>query len=345
MTRTALVIGASGQTGCAAVRALVEDGWQVRAGARGVRASAPWPADWGVESVRLDRNDDAQLADALGDGVDVVVDTVAMNASHAGQLLRMADRIGSAVVISTAAVYLDDQGRGFGQEGVRFPVPIVESQPTVEPADGSYPTEKSAVERELLTAGAVLPTTLLRAGAIHGPHTTDPREWYFVKRALDDRPVRIMAYRGQSRFHPVSTANLAELIRLAAAQPGARVLNAADPQVPTVREIGAAVHAVLDHDADEILIDGPSPVSPVGITPWTTPEPVVLDMTAAERELGYQPVNSYLDSLPETVAWLVAAARDRDWREVFPDLARNYSMDLFDYPAEDTWLADHRHRM
>ncbi|GAB2946958.1 NAD(P)H-binding protein [Micromonospora polyrhachis] len=338
MTETALVVGASGQIGRAAVRALVGDGWQVRAGARGVRASDPWPVDWGVESVRLDRDDDSQLADALGDGVDVVVDTMAMNASHAHQLLRMADRIGSAVVVSTAAVYLDDQGQGFGEEGVRFPVPIVESQPTVEPGEGSYPTEKAAMERELSTAGVTLPTTLLRAGAIHGPHTRHPREWYFVKRALDGRPVRILAYRGQSRFQPVSTVNLAELIRLAAARPGSRVLNAADPQAPTVREIGAAVHAVLDHDAEEVLVDGPSPVFPVGITPWTVPEPVVLDMAAAERELGYRPVSSYLDSLPETVAWLVAAARGRDWTDVFPDLAHNYQTDFFDYPAEDAWL-------
>jgi len=198
------------------------------------------------------------------------------------------------------------------------------------------------LERELLAAGATVPRTVLRAGAIHGPHRRHPREWHFVKRALDRRPVRILAYGGQSRFQPVSTANLAELIRLAAARPGSRVLNAADPQAPTVREIGAAVHAVLDHDAEEILIDGPPQASTVGLTPWSVPEPVVLDMSAAERELGYRPATSYLESLPETVAWLVAAARGRDWKEVFPDLANNYPTDFFDYPAEDAWLAGQR---
>ncbi|MFD1324419.1 NAD-dependent epimerase/dehydratase family protein [Micromonospora sonneratiae] len=339
MTRTALVVGATGQIGHATVRALAHDGWRVRAAARGTRASHPWPAEWDVEPVRLDRDDDTQLAAALGDGVDVVVDTMAMNAGHARQLIRLADRIGSAVVISTAGVYLDDHGRGFGEAGVRFPVPIVETQPTVEPGEGSYPTEKAAAEQELLAAGSTLPTTLLRAGAIHGPHTTHPREWHFVKRALDGRPVRILAHGGQSRFQPIATANLAELIRLAAARPGSRALNAADPQAPTVREIGAAIHAVLDHRADEILIDGPPPSPTVGYTPWSVPEPIVLDMSAAERDLGYRPVVGYLDSLPATVAWLVDAARGRDWRTVFPDLANNYSTDFFDYPAEDAWLA------
>ncbi|MDW5323250.1 NAD(P)-dependent oxidoreductase [Plantactinospora sp. KLBMP9567] len=345
MEKLALVVGATGQVGRAAVRALVADGWHVRAAARGLRAGAPWPPHWNVELVPLDREDDAGLAVAVGDGCDVLVDTVAYDARHARQLLRLADRIGSAVIVSTAGVYLDDAGRGFGAEGVRFPVPIAETQQTVVPLDPdaapdaeTYAAGKAALERELLAAGAVLPTTLLRAGAIHGPHTVHPREWHFVKRALDHRPVRVLAYAGQSRFHPVSTANLAELIRLSAAEPGARVLNAGDPEPPTVREIGAAVHAVLDHGAEDVLIDGPSPAPPVGETPWSTPCPVVLDMSLAERQLGYRPVTNYLDSLPETVRWLVDAAHGRDWRTVFPDLAQNYRTDYFDYLAEDAWL-------
>jgi len=352
MERLAVVVGATGQIGRAAVRALVADGWQVRAAARGLRAGAPWPPDWNVELVPLDREEDAGLAAALGDGCDVLVDTVAYGARHARQLLGLADRIGSAVVVSSAAVYTDHAGRGFGAEGVRFPVPITERQPTVtpydpdapapaddsDPAEDTYAAGKSALERELLAAGAVLPTTLLRAGAVHGPHTVHPREWHFVKRALDNRPVRVLAYRGESQFHPVSTANLAELIRLSAAEPGARVLNAADPEPPTVREIGAAVHAVLDHRAEDVLIDGPSPAPPVGETPWSVPYPVVLDMSLAERQLGYRPVTGYLDSLPKTVRWLVDAAHGQDWRTVFTDLVENYRTDYFDYVAEDAWL-------
>jgi nucleoside-diphosphate-sugar epimerase len=343
MEKSALVIGATGQIGRAAVRALVHDGWQVSAAARGARTSSPWPTEWGVRPVALDREDPDQLTAAVGAGCDVVVDTVAYGSAHARQLIGLADRIGSVVVVSSAAVYLDDQGRAFGDDDPPlFPVPIPETQATIAPGAGSYPTEKRALEQELLAAGPTLPATLLRAGAIHGPHTVHPREWHFVKRALDGRPVRILAYGGESRFHPASTVNLAELIRLAATRPGSRVLNAADPQAPTVREIGVAIHAVLEHRADEVLIDGPSPAPPVGETPWSVPTPVVLDMSAAGRELGYRPVTGYAESLPETVAWLVDAARGRDWRSVFTDLADNYKTDFFDYAAEDVWLARRR---
>jgi hypothetical protein len=61
-------------------------------------------------------------------------------------------------------------------------------------------------------------------------------------------------------------------------------------------------------------------------------------MSAAERELGYRPVVSYRDSLPETVEWLTRRLSERDWREAFPALARIYP-DLFDYAAEDAWFA------
>ncbi|HEX7744856.1 MAG TPA: NAD-dependent epimerase/dehydratase family protein [Micromonosporaceae bacterium] len=341
MDKIALVIGATGQIGRAAVGALVQDGWRIRAASRGER-SVDWAADWPVQALRVDRDDRAQLAAAVGAGCEVVVDTVAYGSAHARQLLDLAGRIGSAVVISSGAVYVDEHGRDLVDDDARFPVPIPESQPTVAAGDGSYATEKRALEQDLLAAGPDLPVTLLRAGAIHGPHTVHPREWYFVKRCLDRRPVRVLTYGGQSRFHPASTRNIAELIRLAAARPGSRVLNAGDPQVPTVREIGAAIAAVLDQDADEVLIDGPSPAPPVGETPWSLASPCVFDMTAAARELDYRPVTGYVESLPATVAWLVDAARDRDWRSVFPDVVNEYRSDWFDYAAEDAWLTARR---
>jgi nucleoside-diphosphate-sugar epimerase len=101
------------------------------------------------------------------------------------------------------------------------------------------------------------PVTVLRAGMVHGVGSAAPREWYFVKRALDRRRVRLLAYRGGSRCHPTATINLAELIRLAAIHPGNRVPNAGDPRAPTVREIAAHIDAVLGQEVEEVLLDGP----------------------------------------------------------------------------------------
>ncbi|MGW2514161.1 NAD-dependent epimerase/dehydratase family protein [Streptomyces scopuliridis] len=338
------MIGATGQTGRVAVRALAEDGWEVHAASRGGGRDEHWPGD--VRAVRLDREDDAALAAVIGDGCDVVVDMVAFGETHAHQLTGLAGRIGSAVVISSGAVYEDDRGRGFDTQdepdgGPRYPVPIPETQRTVAPGEATYSTRKVLLERELLAAGDALPVTLLRAGAIHGPYCRTPRELHFVKRSLDGRRRRVLAYGGRSRFHPVHVANLAELIRLTAARPGSRVLNAGDPQAPTVAEIGVAIDKVLDRETETVLIDG-APEGGVGDTPWSLEHPVIYDMTAAERELGYRPVMDYAESLPGTVGWLTERLRGRDWADAFPKMVQNYGRDtLFDYAAEDAWLARH----
>ncbi|MFE5600660.1 NAD-dependent epimerase/dehydratase family protein [Streptomyces coelicoflavus] len=338
MTR-AVVLGATGQIGRAAVAALAGDGWAVTAVSRGGDRDARWPGD--VRVVRADREDDGALSEAVGEGCDVLVDMVAYGERHARQLVSLAGRVGSVVVISSVSVYEDDEGRGFDTQSEpggfpAYPVPITEAQRTIRPGGASYSTGKAALERELLAAGDRLPATLLRAGAIHGPYCRTPRELYFVKRNLDGRRRRVLAYGGASRFHPASVRNIAELIRLAAPRPGTRVLNAVDPDAPTVAEIAAAVDAVMGVETEDVLLDGP-PVDGVGETPWTTPAPVVCDMSAAEDQLGYHPVARYADTLPETVAFVEERLAGRDWREAYPKMVAAYG-DLFDYAAEDAWF-------
>ncbi|MGX1762229.1 NAD-dependent epimerase/dehydratase family protein [Streptomyces lydicus] len=341
---SAVVIGASGQIGRAAVRALARDGWEVRAASRRGGRDDSWPEE--VRPVTVDREDDAALAGLIGDGCDVLLDCVAYGSAHAQQLAALADRIGSAVVISSGSVYEDGQGRGFTTMGEpdgapAYPLPLPESQPTVRPSDENYCTGKVALEQALLAQGERLPVTLLRAGAIHGPYSPLPRELYFVKRVLDGRRVRVLAY-GDSSFHPVHVDNLAELVRLAARRPGTRVLNAGDPQAPTVAGISAAVDAVMGAPRSEVVaVDGAPPSSGVGDTPWSGPHPIVYGMAAAERELDYHAVTTYEESLPATVRWLTDRVRGRNWWEVFPVMAGIYPDEkLFGYAAEDRWLAE-----
>ena len=339
--RRAVVVGATGQIGRAAVDALARDDWEVTAVSRGGGRDEGWPED--VRVAAADREDEGALAGVVGDGCDVLVDMVAYGPSHARQLVSLADRVGSAVVISSISVYEDDKGRTFDTQEEpdgfpQYPVPMAEDQRTITPGETSYSTRKAGLERELLAAGDRLPTTLLRAGAIHGPHCQTPRELYFVKRNLDGRHRRLLPFGGASRFHPANVHNIAELVRLAAARPGTRALNAVDPDAPTVAEIAAAIDAVMGVETETVLLEGPPPSPTVGDTPWSVPLPVVCDMSAAERELGYRPVLArYADGLPETVAWIEGRLAGRDWREAYPKMFQTYG-DLFDYAAEDAFL-------
>ena len=323
------VLGGSGQIGRALVPAMLARGWEVCVGSSGER-----PVPEGAEHARLERDDTGALRAALGDGVDVLVDCIAFERAQAEQLLSLGALVRSLVVISSAAVYADARGRSLDSaEFPEYPVPIQERrQPTVEPGDASYATKKRAIERALLEHGP--PATLIRAGAIYGPGG-DLREWYFVKRVLDGRRYIVLGDRGRSRFHPVSTENLAELIRLAAERPGNRVVNAGDPDPPTVLEISRAIASALDHEWTEVLL--PAPGEPCE-SPWTGPRPFVLDMTEAEFEVGYRPVTRYERAVRAACEWLVEHARGRPWQEVAPSLAQHKATS-FDYEAEDELLA------
>ncbi|RCG28418.1 NAD-dependent epimerase/dehydratase family protein [Streptomyces diacarni] len=344
----ALVLGATGQIGRAAVRALAGDGWEVTAASRGGGRDARWPSQ--VRAVAVDRDEPGALEAAVGDGFGLLLDVTAMTAVHARQIAGLAGRIGSAVVLSTAAVYEDEEGRSFVTQDEpdgwpRYRVPLAETDRAMRPDEKVYGARKVVVENALTALGDRLPVTMLRASAVYGPYCRTPREAYFVKRWLDGRRVRVLAYNGESRFHPVHVDNIAELVRLAGRRPGSRVLNAADPQAPTVAQIAELHDEALGWECETVLMDGapPADAPSVGLTPWSLPHPLVLDMSAAERELGYRPVTTYEQALPETVEWLADHIRGRDVAEALPRLAAAYEPleRLFDYAAEDRWLASH----
>jgi nucleoside-diphosphate-sugar epimerase len=314
--------------GRGAAAALARDGWDVVA----VSRSGELPdglAELGVRAARADRADDAQLLAAVGDGTDVVVDMVAFGREHGAQLNRLP--VGSLIVISTGSVYADDVGRALDgvSELPHLPCPIPETQRTAEPGDtDNYSRGKAALEEEVL-AGP-LPATILRPGAIHGPGAKHPREIYFVKRAVEGRRRVAIAWRGESRFQTSSVANIAELIRLAAPNPGHRVLNAGDPEPPTTLEICHAIGASLGHEFEPVLLPADEYGNPWGLPPEL---PLVFDMTAAERELGYRPVTTYAEAVKETCAWLVAELESgRDWKGT-------YLEESLDYEAEDAAIA------
>ena len=322
----AVLIGGTGQIGRAAARAFATNGWDVVV----ISRSGTLPdglAELGVEAVAADRADDAQLRAAIGGGADAVLDTVAFTGTHGEQLNGLAGLVGSLVVISSASVYADDQGRaldGVGDPPV-MPVPILETQRTAEPGDDTYSTRKAELEQTLLDGP--LPSTLVRACAIHGPGAQLPRELYFVKRAHDGRRRVAIAWNGESRFHTTSVANLAELIRLAAEQPGDRALNAGDPDPPTTLEICEAVGSALDHEFEPVLLPDEAVENP-----WATPVPFVVSMEAAERELGYRPVTTYPEAVKETCAWLVGELESgRTWDGT-------YLEGMVDYAVEDAVL-------
>jgi len=291
----------------------------------------------GFEHVALDRDEEGALS--VANGFDLVVDVIPFEAAHAEQLLEL--ETGALVAISSASVYADEQGRTLDEaQGVddfpEFPVPIPETQPTVAPGAETYSTKKAKLERILLENGRV-PAAIVRPCAIYGPGDRMGREWHFVKRALDRRPYVVLTNRGAGHFHTTASENIGELVRLIAARPRTAVFNCGDPDPPTVLDIARAIGEAAGHRFEEVLLAEAAARGEVGQTPWSAAKPLLVDMTKAERELGYRPVISWAEALPLQVRWLIEATRDRDWREV---LTRGADYLNFDYVSEDEFVAD-----
>jgi nucleoside-diphosphate-sugar epimerase len=331
MSRTALIVGGTGQIGQATALNLLDHGWSVRLAQR--RTEAPAELAGRVTMLRLDRDEPGALAAAVAGGVDALVDTVAYTEDHGRQLLALQGDVGAFAVISTGSVCCDEAGRTLDEAAERgfphFPVPITEDQSTTPPGPATYSTRKAALEQTLLQ-GARRPINILRPFAIHGPGSTHPREWWFVKRLLDGRRRIPLAWRGESRFHTSATVNIAELIRVALETPGTRVLNAADPEAASVAEIGRIIADIYGAQVEFVPIEG-AREDRVGATPWSGPRPLVADMARAHA-LDYRPVATYAQSIG-------AACRSAEALAAQGVAFAPYLATMFDYDAEDAFFA------
>lgn len=345
MALHAFIIGGTGAIGRAVARQLLADGWQVTLASRGQRSG---PADLlalGAHAMALDRDQPGALAEALAGGADAVIDTVAYDRTHADQLLEIEGDVGAYVVVSSSSVYRDERGRtldeGRNHGFPDFSEPVTEMSATVDPGPGTYSTRKVALEQRLLDT-ADRPVVIIRPGMVYGNYTQHPREWWFVKRMLDRRDFIPLAYRGESRTHTSAAANIAALIATALAARTTGILNAADPEAPSVAEIGAAIADHLGYRGRFLPLDIGDDYggAALGWTPWSLPKPFLLSMAAA-AELGYKPVTSYAEAVGPYCDWL-KQHDDMNWQTAFPVLA-GYPLPLFDYAAEDRYVCGSSH--
>ena len=323
----ALILGGTGAIGRAAAWRLLTGGWEVDVTGRD---PSHLPGPLAAAGVRFLREPTA--------GADLVVDCICFTAADARKLVELARDATSTVMISSKAVYVDDAGNHTNSPTKPvFGGPIKETQPTMAPSFESYTTaegyggNKVAAEHVLLESG--LPVTILRPSKIHGPGSRQPREWVFVKRILDRRPAVFLARRGESIDHPTAAANIAALVELAAYNPGARVLNAADPDAPNALEIARTGAERMGYEWEEVLLNDDGPP---GQHPWLTANPIVLDTTAA-LELGYVPAGSYADTVADEIDWLVEAGE----ASLLPRDNDEHFGRFFNYAAEDLYLKLH----
>lgn len=323
MARSVAIVGA-GQIGRAVALQFYGAGWDVAIHAR---SKPNWP-EFGRAWQAYDATTDETPA------ADCVVDTIAFDA---GDVVRYdPDRVGRLIAVSSASVYCDAEGRTLdeaAQSGFPdFPGAITEDTATVAPGPETYSTRKVRMEQ---AAGERFGerATILRPCAIHGPWSRHPREWWFVKRLLDGRKTIPFLFAGRSQFQTTSVEQIAALALAATTDALGGVYNVSDTDSPSVLKIGEAIAEVLEREA-VFVPSGDKGL--VGRTPWSVPKPFRVAGAKAAAATDPQPFD-YADHVQPAVHWL-AQRNPADWRAAFPQLAA-YPWDLFDYAAEDAYLA------
>jgi nucleoside-diphosphate-sugar epimerase len=311
----AVVLGVSGAAGRAVALELAQFGWDVVGTGRDASRFPATLRQMGVRFERSDRWDPDQLRETLGTAADLVVDCLCYTAEHARQLVRLEQLFGSAVVLSSKAVYADAEGRHSNSAlSPVFDGPVKENQRLLEPdfsgqynSREGYGPNKVAAEAVLLESD--IPVSILRPSRIHGTGARPPREWFVVKRLLDGRRSIPLAHQGKTGNHPTAAINLARLVRVCADNPDQRILNAADPGTPTAAEIVDAISETLNIHHTVVKMPDDAPAGD-GANPWDTWPPFFLDTTAAE-ELGYHPVGTYTQTIAENVRELASLPREQ----------------------------------
>ena len=343
LRRRAFVIGGSGVVGRVISRRLLAAGWDVDVVGRDAENMPRDIAAAGARFHQLDRSDDAALRSAFGGGADLLVDCLCFTAADARTLLPLARHTTSTVMMSSKAVYVDAAGRHANSDDPPdYGGPIGETQATLAPGSmphnsrEGYGRNKVAAEHTLLDSGR--PVSVLRPSLIHGAGARPPREWVFVKRALDRRDAVLLGRRGTGIDHPCAAVNIAALVETVAYTPGQRILNIADPDAPDGLHIARTIARLLDHQWDEVLLDdSDTEADPtLGWHPWDRRHPVVLDTSAATK-LGYTPVGDYAATVGDSVDWLVRLTGPNIR---LPDsYDADYFTGRFNYQREDAFLA------
>ncbi len=325
-----LVFGGTGFIGSHVVRMLVGREHRVSIVHRG-EIEVDLPASVRHIHVQFDRL--SNLRHWLGNETpQVVVDMVPYIDKRGHGVLHLRGVAERAVVITSCDVY-----RAFGrlwrsEPGPPDPIPLAEdsplrSRPAPESGREDAAFDNVEVERAV-SRDAMLPVTILRLPATHGPGDPQHRLWRYLKRMQDGRPAIVL-----EETHADWTwvrgyvENVAAAIALAAENPRAtgRIYNVAEQTAYTeadwIRRIGAAVGWAGE------VIAVPADALPEKLhQPYDFTQQYVVDSSRIRRELGYREPVDGKDALLRTIEWELRNPPDSP-------------LSGFDYVTEDSVIA------
>ena len=306
-----VVIGATGHIGSYLVPRLVEAGHEVVAVSRGERDPYRAAPQWrSVERVTADREAE-DAAGTFGARIaalrpDAVVDLICFTVDSARQLLDGL-RATRPLLLHAGTIWV---------HGRAARVPLTEDEPRT--GYGEYGTGKVAVEALLLreTLAGGVPSVVLHPGHISGPGwpvitpagNLDPQVW---RRLATGEPLALPAL-GMGVLNHVHADDVAQAFERALTRPAAigSSFHVVAEQAMTSRGLAAGVAAWFGREAVLDLVDWAEFEQRAGaehaaVTREHIERGIAASIERARSVLGYAPRYSSLETLHESLRWLV----------------------------------------
>jgi|Deesub1362A_J573_1020465.scaffolds.fasta_scaffold04973_4 nucleoside-diphosphate-sugar epimerase len=323
-----LIIGGTRRCGPYIVRDLVERGHTVICYHRGQHNVSFTDEVLYIHGDRRDHETFKQQVAKLE--VDAVIDMIAIDDRDVRAVVEVfKGRIGRYICISSYEVYEAFEAAWKHVPSAQ-PVPIPEEAPKrgelfLYGPDFHY--DKLLVEKEALEAHerGDFAVTILRWPALYGPRDVTPREWYYVRQALDGRRQIPVPEGGQALFPRGYLRNMAHTVVLALEREEAAggIYNAADTRALSLRQIVELIGKIMDHEWEivpvprRLLPHVPQTQGrPFSCDPYDIEPHLLLDLTRIRTELGYHDLVPPEEALEETVKWLCERPPRDDWLHV-----------------------------
>lgn len=319
-----LVIGGTRFIGRHLVPRLLEAGHQVSLFNRGQHQNPGELAD--VQVIVGDRQQPGELQAKLREHqFDAAIDMVAYNAADVRtSVSALQGRVGHFLLISTRSVY---------KEAV-VPAPIRESDRLEDDPAMAYGYHKAQAEGELMEAHRAngFPGTVLRLPAVYGPFDYQVREWYFIRRLLDERQRMLLPDYGWGVNQREYAGNVAEQLAFLLDHP------------ESIGQVYNSGHRHWQNYRDLIKLAGDlfgRQLELFGLTkeeiPWKVPlsEPGLYVLSTGKLEsLGYRERYDLRTALQLTMEYFRANPVVGPWT-----FETRQNRQLFDYRLEDELLS------
>jgi nucleoside-diphosphate-sugar epimerase len=284
-----------------------------------------------AEHIHGDRRNNAESQERMAAvKADAVVDMIAGDAQDVQTVAQtFRGRIQRYICISSYEVYAAFEA-AWNHTPSYQSVPIPEDAPKRKLTDlygRERRYEKLLVEQEAMSAHdrGDFAVTLLRWPALYGPRDPTPREWYYVRQALDGRAKIVLPNGGQAIFPRGYLANMAHTVVLALENERAagQAYNAADTEALSVRQIVEMIGGILGHHWEIVAVPRElmprvqqSQALPYSCDPYDIEPHLLLDLTKIKTEMGYRDLVSISQALENTVRWLCDNRPQVDWLSV-----------------------------